>query len=118
MAPSHLGKQQLFRHLHGFYSWPGGPRLPRHGRGGWSLQRDQTLRLQRGLFIIDDKGILRQITVSDLPVGRSVEEVLRLVQAFQYTYTHGRVCPAGWQPGSDTIKPTVKDSKEYFAKQH
>uniref|UniRef100_A0A8C3IHX0 Peroxiredoxin-2 n=1 Tax=Chrysemys picta bellii TaxID=8478 RepID=A0A8C3IHX0_CHRPI len=72
----------------------------------------------RGLFIIDDKGLLRQITVNDLPVGRSVEEVLRLVQAFQYTDTHGEVCPAGWHPGSDTIKPTVKDSKEYFAKQH
>ncbi|CAM5117978.1 unnamed protein product [Natator depressus] len=72
----------------------------------------------RGLFIIDSKGVLRQITVNDLPVGRSVEEVLRLVQAFQYTDTHGEVCPAGWQPGSDTIKPTVKDSKDYFAKQH
>ncbi|TFK01350.1 N-myc proto-oncogene protein [Platysternon megacephalum] len=72
----------------------------------------------RGLFIIDGKGVLRQITVNDLPVGRSVEEVLRLVQAFQYTDTHGEVCPAGWHPGSDTIKPTVKDSKEYFAKQH
>ncbi|XP_039369681.1 peroxiredoxin-2 [Mauremys reevesii] len=81
------------------------------------LKEDEGLTY-RGLFIIDDKGILRQITVNDLPVGRSVEEVLRLVQAFQYTDTHGEVCPAGWQPGSDTIKPTVKDSKEYFAKQH
>ncbi|XP_075758522.1 peroxiredoxin-2 [Pelodiscus sinensis] len=72
----------------------------------------------RGLFIIDDKGILRQITINDLPVGRSVEEVLRLVQAFQYTDTHGEVCPAGWHPGSDTIKPTVAESKEYFTKQH
>jgi len=43
----------------------------------------------RGLFIIDDKGILRQITINDLPVGRSVDEVLRLVQAFQYTDKHG-----------------------------
>lgn len=81
------------------------------------LKEDEGLTY-RGLFIIDDKGVLRQITVNDLPVGRSVEEVLRLVQAFQYTDTHGEVCPAGWQPGSDTIKPTVKDSKEYFAKQH
>uniref|UniRef100_A0ACB8EJB7 Peroxiredoxin-2 n=1 Tax=Sphaerodactylus townsendi TaxID=933632 RepID=A0ACB8EJB7_9SAUR len=71
----------------------------------------------RGLFIIDDKGIVRQITVNDLPVGRSVDETLRLVQAFQFTDQHGEVCPAGWQPGGDTIKPTVKDSKEYFAKQ-
>lgn len=43
----------------------------------------------RGLFIIDDKGILRQITINDLPVGRSVEETLRLVQAFQFTDKHG-----------------------------
>merc|ERR1719186_23652 len=47
----------------------------------------------RGLFIIDDKGILRQITMNDLPVGRSVDETLRLVQAFQYTDKHGEVCP-------------------------
>lgn len=43
----------------------------------------------RGLFIIDDKGDLRQITMNDLPVGRSVDETLRLVQAFQYTDKHG-----------------------------
>ena len=43
----------------------------------------------RGLFIIDDKGILRQITMNDLPVGRSVDETLRLVQAFQFTDKHG-----------------------------
>ncbi|CAO2644605.1 PRDX1 [Lemmus lemmus] len=71
----------------------------------------------RGLFIIDDKGILRQITVNDLPVGRSVDETLRLVQAFQFTDKHGEVCPAGWKPGSDTIKPDVQKSKEYFSKQ-
>ncbi|XP_058381581.1 peroxiredoxin-2 isoform X1 [Diceros bicornis minor] len=70
----------------------------------------------RGLFIIDGKGVLRQITINDLPVGRSVDEALRLVQAFQYTDEHGEVCPAGWKPGSDTIKPNVDDSKEYFSK--
>lgn len=58
----------------------------------------------RGLFIIDPKGTLRQITMNDLPVGRSVDETLRLVQAFQYTDTHGEVCPAGWKPGSDTVR--------------
>ncbi|XP_018427821.1 PREDICTED: peroxiredoxin-1 [Nanorana parkeri] len=71
----------------------------------------------RGLFIIDEKGILRQITINDLPVGRSVDETLRLVQAFQHTDKYGEVCPAGWQPGSDTIKPDVKKSKEFFSKQ-
>ncbi|KAM5149043.1 peroxiredoxin-1 [Mantella aurantiaca] len=71
----------------------------------------------RGLFIIDDKGILRQITINDLPVGRSVDETLRLVQAFQHTDKYGEVCPAGWKPGNDTIKPDVKQSKEFFSKQ-
>ncbi|KAF7386896.1 hypothetical protein HZH66_011348 [Vespula vulgaris] len=68
----------------------------------------------RGLFIIDDKQNLRQITVNDLPVGRSVDETLRLVQAFQYTDKHGEVCPAGWKPGKKTMKPDVVASKEYF----
>ncbi|XP_063989548.1 peroxiredoxin 2 [Diachasmimorpha longicaudata] len=68
----------------------------------------------RGLFIIDDKQNLRQITVNDLPVGRSVDEALRLVQAFQYTDKHGEVCPAGWKPGKKTMKPDPAGSKEYF----
>lgn len=68
----------------------------------------------RGLFVIDGKGILRQITINDLPVGRSVDETLRLVQAFQYTDEHGEVCPAGWQPGNKTMKPNPEGSKVYF----
>eukprot|EP01001_Neometanema_parovale_P011064 NODE_7302_length_776_cov_349.079632_g7061_i0.p2 GENE.NODE_7302_length_776_cov_349.079632_g7061_i0~~NODE_7302_length_776_cov_349.079632_g7061_i0.p2 ORF type:complete len:196 (+),score=60.86 NODE_7302_length_776_cov_349.079632_g7061_i0:82-669(+) len=71
----------------------------------------------RGLFIIDGNQTLRQITINDLPVGRSVDETLRLVKAFQFTDKHGEVCPAGWQPGKDTIKPNPKDSQEYFGKQ-
>jgi len=69
----------------------------------------------RGLFIISDKGILRQITINDLPVGRSVDETLRLVKAFQFSDVHGEVCPAGWTPGQHTIIPNLKDSKKYFA---
>ncbi|KAJ8376286.1 hypothetical protein SKAU_G00068660 [Synaphobranchus kaupii] len=80
------------------------------------LKEDEGLAY-RGMFIIDDKGILRQITINDLPVGRSVDETLRLVQAFQFTDKHGEVCPAGWKPGSDTIKPDVQKSKEFFSKQ-
>lgn len=71
----------------------------------------------RGLYIIDDKGILRQITINDLPVGRSVDETLRLVQAFQFTDKHGEVCPAGWKPGKQTMKPDPKLSQDYFSKQ-
>nr|ADC35419.1 peroxiredoxin [Pinctada fucata] len=72
----------------------------------------------RGLFIIDGKGNLRQITINDLPVGRSVDETLRLVQAFQFTDKHGEVCPAGWRPGAETIKPSVKGSQSFFQKQN
>ncbi len=70
----------------------------------------------RGLFIIDPKGVLRQITVNDLPVGRSVDETLRLIKAFQFVEKHGEVCPANWTPDSPTIKPNPKDSKDYFNK--
>jgi len=68
----------------------------------------------RGLFIIDGSGKLRYSGVNDLPVGRSVDEVLRLVEAFQFTDKYGEVCPASWKPGSKTIKPGVEESKEYF----
>lgn len=70
----------------------------------------------RGLFIIDPNGIVRHMSVNDLPVGRSVEETLRLVKAFQFVETHGEVCPASWTPKSPTIKPTPDGSKEYFEK--
>merc|ERR1711997_1252029 len=87
----------------------------------------------RGLFIIDGQGEfsdlmikredfdrwiiagkLRQMTINDLPVGRDVDETLRLVQAFQYTDKHGEVCPAGWKPGKATMAPNPKDSQTYF----
>ncbi|XP_045699514.1 peroxiredoxin-1-like [Phyllostomus hastatus] len=70
-----------------------------------------------GLFVIDEKGILRQITLNDLTIIRSVDETLRVVQAFQFTDKHGEVCPAGWTAGSDTMKPDAHKSKECFSKQ-
>ncbi|KAL7062892.1 hypothetical protein AAHC03_01619 [Spirometra sp. Aus1] len=69
----------------------------------------------RGLFIIDGKGIVRQITINDLPVGRSVEEALRLLEAFQFTDKYGEVCPANWRPGKKALKPTEKGAKAYFS---
>ncbi|KAF9994509.1 Peroxiredoxin-2 [Entomortierella chlamydospora] len=69
----------------------------------------------RGLFIIDPKQVVRQITINDLPVGRNVDETVRLVEAFQFTDEHGEVCPIGWQKGQSTIKPDVAGSKEFFA---
>jgi alkyl hydroperoxide reductase subunit AhpC len=70
----------------------------------------------RGLFIISDKGILRHVTINDLPVGRSVDEILRLVKAFQYTDKHGEVCPAGWQEGAATMIADPEKSKAYVHK--
>ncbi|KAF0691153.1 Aste57867_17577 [Aphanomyces stellatus] len=72
----------------------------------------------RGLFIISPEGIVRHITINDLPVGRSVDEVLRLVQAFKYTDEHGEVCPAGWTPGAPTMVDDVVKSKAYFKSQN
>lgn len=70
----------------------------------------------RGLFLIDKKGIVRHVTVNDLPLGRSVDEVLRLVDALQYVEKHGEVCPANWHEGDATIKPDPDRSQEYFSK--
>ena len=65
----------------------------------------------RATYIIDDKGILRQITMNDLPVGRNIDEILRLVQAFQFTDEHGEVCPAKWKPGKATMVPDHSSEK-------
>jgi peroxiredoxin (alkyl hydroperoxide reductase subunit C) len=69
----------------------------------------------RGIFIIDDKGILQTYTVNNLAVGRSVDEALRLVQAYQYVAQHGEVCPANWKPGEKTMKADPTGSQEYFS---
>ena len=74
----------------------------------------------RSTFIIDKEGIVRHISMNDLPVGRSIEEIARLVQAFQYTDIHGEVCPAKWKPGDATMDPDHKSdkTKEYWEKEH
>lgn len=68
----------------------------------------------RGIFLIDPKGDLRQITINDTPVGRSVDETLRLLDAFQFTDEHGEVCPANWHKGDATID--TKNASAYFEK--
>jgi peroxiredoxin (alkyl hydroperoxide reductase subunit C) len=70
----------------------------------------------RGLFLIDTDGIIQHATINNLGVGRSVDEALRLLQAFQYVQSHGEVCPADWKPGADTMKPDPKGSQAWFGK--
>ncbi|MCY3537623.1 MAG: peroxiredoxin [Synechococcus sp. SB0662_bin_45] len=70
----------------------------------------------RGLFIIDPDGVIMHATVNNLPVGRNVDETLRVLQAFQYIRSHpDEVCPADWTPGDPTMNPDPVKSKEYFA---
>jgi alkyl hydroperoxide reductase subunit AhpC len=66
----------------------------------------------RGLFIIDQKGIIHAITIHNLPLGRSVDEALRVLDALQYYEKHGEVCPANWKPGDPTID--TKNASKYF----
>jgi peroxiredoxin (alkyl hydroperoxide reductase subunit C) len=70
----------------------------------------------RGLFIIDPHGVINHSTINNLPVGRSVDETLRVLQAFQYVHSHpDEVCPANWTPGEKTMNPDPVKSKEFFA---
>ncbi|PBK64281.1 thioredoxin-like protein [Armillaria solidipes] len=116
---------------HSHFAWANQPRkegglgpdlkLPLIADRNMTISRDYGVLLEdegialRGLFIIDPKGILRQITVNDLPVGRSVDETIRLIKAFQFTDKHGEVCPANWHEGDKTMKADPKGSKEYFS---
>jgi len=68
----------------------------------------------RGLFLIDKQGVVRHQVVNDLPLGRSVDEALRMVEALQFFEANGEVCPANWHKGARTIKPTPTDSKTFF----
>lgn len=68
----------------------------------------------RGLFIIDPKGIIKHITINDTPVGRNVEETLRIIQAFQSNDIDGRLLPCNWHPGDDYIMPDFDQFKKSF----
>ena len=70
----------------------------------------------RGLFLIDKEGILRHALINDLPLGRNVDEALRVLDALQYVEKHGEVCPANWRKGDDAMKPSAEGVAEYLAK--
>jgi peroxiredoxin (alkyl hydroperoxide reductase subunit C) len=68
----------------------------------------------RGLFIIDPDLVIQHATVNNLSVGRSVDETIRSIEAFQFTKSHGEVCPANWKPGAKSMKPTSDGLKDYM----
>lgn len=83
----------------------------------YDVLTEETVAL-RGLFLIDQQGVVRHQVVNDLPLGRSVDEALRMVQALQYFEKNGEVCPANWKEGARTIKPTVEDSRSFFSAEY
>jgi len=76
---------------------------------------DESIAL-RGLFLIDKEGIVRHQVVNDLPLGRNIDEAVRLVDALQHTEKYGEVCPAGWNKGDDAMTPDGDGVADYLAK--
>lgn len=68
----------------------------------------------RGLFLIDKEGIVRHLVINDLPLGRSVDEALRVVDALQHVEEFGEVCPANWSKGKDAVKPSGEGVADYL----
>jgi peroxiredoxin (alkyl hydroperoxide reductase subunit C) len=86
-----------------------------------SIARDYGILLNdsvalRGLFLIDQKGNVRHSTINDLPIGRNVEEAIRVVDALQFHEEHGEVCPANWKKGEEAMKPTAEGVASYLSK--
>lgn len=70
----------------------------------------------RGLFLIDKQGIVRHQVVNDMPLGRSIDETLRMIDALQYFESNGEVCPANWKPGQKALKATQEGVAGYLSK--
>jgi peroxiredoxin (alkyl hydroperoxide reductase subunit C) len=70
----------------------------------------------RGLFLIDKQGVVRHQLVNDLPLGRNVDETLRVIDALQHVEKHGEVCPANWNKGKEAMKATKEGVSSYLAK--
>ncbi len=86
-----------------------------------SISRDYGVLLEggvalRGLFLIDKEGKVRHALINDLPIGRSVDEALRTLDALQFHEQHGDVCPANWHEGEEAMKPTAEGVAQYLAK--
>lgn len=90
--------------------------------GDWNYNEQNELVFEgkpiayRGTFLIDKKGVVRQETINDLPLGRNIDEMIRLVDALQYVEKHGEVCPANWSEGKDAMKATRQGVSEYLSK--
>ncbi len=90
--------------------------------GDWNYDEDGALIFEgapvayRGSFLIDKEGIVRHETINDLPLGRNIDEMIRLVDAWHHVEKHGEVCPANWEEGKEAMKATKEGVAEYLSK--
>ena len=85
------------------------------GRPGDPFTATGDLIAYRGLFLIDLKGVVRHQLINDLPLGRSIDEAIRMVDSLQFFEQHGEVCPANWTRGKKGMKPTNQGVADYLA---
>jgi peroxiredoxin (alkyl hydroperoxide reductase subunit C) len=89
--------------------------------GDWDYNEDGELTFigapiaYRGTFLIDKEGTVRHETINDLPLGRNIDEMVRVVDAWQHVEKHGEVCPANWEEGKDAMNATKEGVAEYLA---
>jgi peroxiredoxin (alkyl hydroperoxide reductase subunit C) len=69
----------------------------------------------RGLFLIDKQGVVQHALVNNLPLGRSVDEALRVLDALRFHEEHGEVCPANWKEGEEAMQPSAEGVAKYLA---
>lgn len=90
--------------------------------GDWNYDEEGALIFEgapvayRGSFLIDKEGIVRHETINDLPLGRNIDEMIRLVDAWHHVEKHGEVCPANWEEGKEAMKATKEGVAEYLSK--
>ncbi|WP_420581997.1 peroxiredoxin [Reichenbachiella sp.] len=90
--------------------------------GDWDYDEEGQLSFNglpiafRGTFLIDKEGTVRHETINDLPLGRNIDEMIRLVDALQYVEKHGEVCPANWEDGKDAMQATREGVADYLSK--
>jgi len=82
-----------------------GAKVVRHGN--YLTLQIAEVAAPRGLFLIDKEGIVRHAVINDLPLGRNVDEALRMLDALQFAEKHGEACPASWEGSAEDIRPTA-----------
>jgi peroxiredoxin (alkyl hydroperoxide reductase subunit C) len=89
--------------------------------GDWNYNEDGQLIFEgapvafRGTFFIDKEGIVRHETINDLPLGRNIQEMIRVVDAWQHVQKHGEVCPANWEEGKEAMHATKEGVSQYLS---